>query len=189
MKDAKCDHICGVPYTALPVATLLSIQAKIPMLMRRKEAKGYGTKKMIEGHYKAGQKCLIIEDVVTSGSSVLETVKDLHKEGLIATEAVIILDREQGGRENLETNKVQMKSLFTMTKLIEILLSHGKITSKVADEVQDYLKSTKAPSNGMYQTQIIILHSSFKSSFIVSYDILHNLRALRAWVPCAITGT
>lgn len=150
VKDAKCDHLCGVPYTALPIATLLSIQAKIPMLMRRKEAKGYGTKKMIEGHYKSGQKCLIIEDVVTSGSSILETVKDLHKEGLIATEAVIILDREQGGRQNLEANKVHMKSLFTMTKFIEILLSHGKITNDTAVKVQDYLKGTQAPPTGMY---------------------------------------
>lgn len=149
LKDAKCDHLCGVPYTALPVATLLSIQSKIPMLMRRKEAKRYGTKKMIEGHYKPGQKCLIIEDVVTSGSSILETVKDLHKEGLIATEAVIILDREQGGRQNLEANKVEMKSLFTMTKLIEILLENGKITSDLATKVHDYLKGTQAPSAGM----------------------------------------
>lgn len=150
VKDARCDHICGVPYTALPIATLVSIQAKIPMLLRRKEAKGYGTKKMIEGHYKPGQKCLIIEDVVTSGSSVLETVKDLHKEGLIATEAVIILDREQGGCQNLETNNIQMKSLFTMTKLIQILLDHGKITSEVAVKVQDYLKGTPAPSTGTH---------------------------------------
>lgn len=150
IKDAKCDHLCGVPYTALPVATLLSIQSKIPMLMRRKEAKGYGTKKMIEGHYKPGQKCLIIEDVVTSGSSILETVKDLHKEGLIATEAVIILDREQGGRQNLEANKVEMKSLFTITKLIEILLDNRKITSDLATKVHDYLKGTQAPCTGMY---------------------------------------
>ncbi|KAL0841005.1 hypothetical protein ABMA28_014781 [Loxostege sticticalis] len=146
LKDTKCDHLCGVPYTALPIATLLSVQANIPMLMRRKEAKAYGTKKMIEGHYKAGQKCLIIEDVVTSGSSVLETVKDLRKEGLVAEEAVIILDREQGGRQNLATNDVAIKSLFTMSNLINILVEHNKISAQMALKVKNYLNDTKAPA-------------------------------------------
>lgn len=139
------DHLCGVPYTALPIATLLAVQAKKSMLMRRKEAKAYGTKKMIEGHYKPGQSCLIIEDVITSGSSVLETVKDLRQEGLKADYAVIILDREQGGSQNLAENNVQIKALFTMTKLIEILVRREKIDNAMATKVHKYLKETQAP--------------------------------------------
>lgn len=149
VKDVQCDHLCGVPYTALPIATLLSVQANKPMLMRRKEAKAYGTKKMIEGHYKAGQNCLIIEDVVTSGSSVLETVKDLRSEGLVADKAIIILDREQGGRQHLEANDVQMKSLFTMSNLIDILVTNNKITEEMGVKVANYLKETRAPSIGI----------------------------------------
>ncbi|XP_072932178.1 uridine 5'-monophosphate synthase [Epargyreus clarus] len=141
VKDNKSNHLCGVPYTALPIATLLSVKAKKSMLMRRKEAKSYGTKKMVEGHYNSGDTCLIIEDVVTSGSSVLETVNDLRKEGLNADEAIIILDREQGGRKNLESNSVKMKSLFTMTKLISILVAHNKITPQVGMDVANYLQS------------------------------------------------
>lgn len=80
-QNIEYDHLCGVPYTALPIATLVSIKDKKPMLIRRKETKTYGTKKLIEGKFSANDKCLIVEDVVTSGSSILETVKDLKSEG------------------------------------------------------------------------------------------------------------
>ncbi|KAG7302985.1 hypothetical protein JYU34_012991 [Plutella xylostella] len=144
VKSSSCDHLCGVPYTALPIATLLSVLAKKPMLMRRKEAKAYGTKKLIEGHFKAGQTVLIVEDVVTSGGSVLETVNDIRKEGLVAEEAVVIVDRQQGGVKNLEANNVHVKSLFTISSLLEIFVKHGKVTKETAEKVKEYLKNNQA---------------------------------------------
>nr|XP_012152645.1 PREDICTED: uridine 5'-monophosphate synthase [Megachile rotundata] len=142
---SKVDQICGVPYTALPLATLISVDSDIPMLIKRKEAKAYGTKKMIEGHFKPGDHCIIIEDVVTSGSSILETVHALRKEGLKVTEAFVVIDREQGGKKNIENHGIKVRSLYTVTRLMAYLLETNKITPKIVKEVTDYLLKYQAP--------------------------------------------
>lgn len=136
-------HICGVPYTALPIATIISVETNIPMLMKRKEAKSYGTKKLIEGKFEPGDKCVIIEDVIVIGASVLETVTDLRNSGLKVTDVFVIVDREQGGRKNLENNNIQVKSLFTITQLMKYLLKAGKVTQKTVEEVADYIRENK----------------------------------------------
>ncbi|XP_051163584.1 uridine 5'-monophosphate synthase-like [Leptopilina boulardi] len=143
-KDTKnISHICGVPYTALPIATIISVESNIPMLMKRKESKSYGTKKLIEGKFEPGDKCVIIEDVIVIGSSVLETVSDLRNSGLKISEVFVVVDREQGGRKNLENNNIQVRSLFTISQLMKYLLNAGKITQQIVEEMTDYIAKNK----------------------------------------------
>ena len=112
------DLICGVPYTALPIATVLAYKHRLPMVMRRKEAKDYGTKKQVEGTFEKGQKCLIIEDVVTTGASILETIADLEQAGLAVTDVSALIDREQGGQDALGSHGYTFHPVFTLTQLL-----------------------------------------------------------------------
>lgn len=112
------DFIVGVPYTAWPLATCLSLLSKKPMLLRRKEVKSYGTQTGLHGNYKAGQCCLVIEDVVTTGSSVLETIQDLESCGLIVHDVICFLDRQQGASEYLSSKGYRLHSAMTLEEVL-----------------------------------------------------------------------
>ena len=113
------------------------------MLIRRKEAKSYGTKKLIEGKYQAEENCLIIEDVVTTGSSILETTIDLRSEGLIVEDAIVVVNREQGGVESLAKRGIKMHSLFTLGYLLDTLKDAGMIDASTVMNVNDYIQKSQ----------------------------------------------
>lgn len=138
----SCDHVCGVPYAALSFATMVAVGSDRSMLVRRKEAKDYGTRRMIEGSYKAGDSCVIVEDVVTSGLSILETVGDLQREGLNVTESIVVVDREQGGSDHLESQGIKISSLLTLTQIMHILKDAGRVDDSTVDKVKTYLKAS-----------------------------------------------
>jgi uridine monophosphate synthetase len=138
-----CDLICGVPYTALPIATAISLERNIPMVMRRKEVKDYGTKKSIEGKFEKGQTCVIIEDVITSGTSILETVAPLKAEGLEIEDAIVVLNREQDGKERLKKNDIELHSLISIFDLLKVLFHEKKIPETTFREVNEFLAALR----------------------------------------------
>ncbi|CAO1405844.1 unnamed protein product [Diamesa tonsa] len=145
-KQIVSEQLCGVPYTALPIATLLSVKIDQPMLIRRKEAKAYGTKKLIEGKFNAGERCLIIEDVVTTGSSIIETVNDLRSEGLRIEDAIVVVNREQGGVQNISQQGIVLHSMFTLSYLLEVLKKSGKIEESMVKAVANYISANQVTS-------------------------------------------
>ncbi|WP_278352336.1 orotidine-5'-phosphate decarboxylase [Chryseobacterium gleum] len=134
------DLICGVPYAALPMATAMSLESYIPLIIKRKEAKSYGTKKLIEGIYQKGQNCLLVEDVITSGKSLLETIPEIEQEDLKVSDIVVVLDREQGGKQLLESKGYRVHTLFNISEVCTILQETGELSDEEVKRIQDFLQ-------------------------------------------------
>ncbi len=134
------DLICGVPYAALPMATAMSLESYIPLIIKRKEAKEYGTKKMIEGIYQKGQNCLLVEDVITSGKSLIETIAEIEQEDIKVADIVVVLDREQGGKQLLESRGYRVHTLFNITEVCNILQENGDLCDDEVQRINDFLK-------------------------------------------------
>lgn len=130
------DRVAGIPYAALPIATAFSIQSNKPMLYPRKEVKDYGTKKQIEGLFNAGETVLVIDDLVTTAQSKFETIAPLEAAGLRVRDIAVLIDREQGGRKQLEEKGYRLHSALTMTEMLRVLQGAGAVTSQQADEVR-----------------------------------------------------
>ncbi|WP_226065284.1 orotidine-5'-phosphate decarboxylase [Kaistella polysaccharea] len=189
------DLICGVPYAALPMATAMSLESYIPLIIKRKEAKQHGTKKMIEGIFTKGQNCLLVEDVITSGASLLETIPEIENEGISVSDIVVVLDRQQGGKELLENKGFRVHTLFTISEVCKMLKEEGHLTDDEVLRIYDFLAGNvvkfEEEKRLSYEKKLEICDHSVaqkllqiaiekKSNLIVSADVTttHELLAL-----------
>lgn len=183
--QVEFDLICGVPYTALPFATAIALEGNIPMVMCRKEQKDHGTRRTVEGQYAPGSRCLIIEDVVTSGSSILEVAESLVSQGLKVTSAIVLLDREQGGRDVLRAMDIELFSVYRITGMIEALQNMHLIDSLKAETVYAFLqKSQIIPANAQRQTSRIPQELGPESSTSPIRDQLYAISRRKKSILC-----
>jgi len=110
----------GLETGGIPIATMLSYLTGLKCVFVRKQKKEYGTQKLAEGPLVEGEKLIIIEDVITTGGQVIESVIKLRKEGAVIKDVFCVIDREQGGKENLKKVKLNLYNLFTMKELKKI---------------------------------------------------------------------
>ncbi|XP_053213803.1 uncharacterized protein LOC128397142 [Panonychus citri] len=147
MNDLEFDHICGVPLTAIPFATIISDNHDVPMLMRRSAPKTYGTKSMIDGEFKSGDKVMVCEDIITSGSSIMETIESLKSVGLVVENACVFVDREQKGKDNLLKSGIKVRSFLKISDILNRLVEKGIMEENEKIKITNWLKETPVESS------------------------------------------
>jgi orotate phosphoribosyltransferase len=109
--------LAGLELGGVPVATALALESGLPVVFVRKTAKPYGTRQLAEGADVADRQVLVVEDVITSGGQVASSTAELRQRGAIVDEALCIVDREEGGAENLAKHGLRLNTLFTADEL------------------------------------------------------------------------
>ncbi len=113
----EVDRVAGAELGAIPLVTALSMAGGKPSVLIRNQKKDYGTAKQIEGKLNPGEKVLLVEDIVTTGGQTLEAAKSIAACGGVVVKIVAVIDRQEGGRQNIEQAGFSFASLFTKTDL------------------------------------------------------------------------
>ncbi len=134
------DAVAGVATAGIPLAAYVAALKSIPMGYVRLEVKGHGTGSRVEGDL-SGFKVVVLDDVVTTGSSMLRAVRALRAEGVDVIAAAVVIDREQGARRALEGEGVELLALARVTEVFEVLRREGLVSPEVYGEVIKYVRS------------------------------------------------
>ena len=136
----RIDKILGVPTAGVPFATVVSQKLAVPLIYYRQARKEHGVRKKIEGILDRNDRVLIIDDLITTGESVIESAEVVRDQGGVVNELVVLLDREQGGKERLRSSRIEPHVLFKISDAMEWLHTVGLIEDKIFDTVKTYIK-------------------------------------------------
>lgn len=136
-------RVAGIPYAGLPIATAVSLAGRFPMIYARKEAKDYGTKRVIEGKFAAGETVVLIDDVITDGASKFEAAEPLLQAGLLVRDFAIFLDREQGGADRLREKGYALHSALRISDVLAHLKDAGHLPPDQLARCMDFIATVR----------------------------------------------
>ena len=139
--DLRFELIADVPTASTPFAVLVSYKTRTPMITPRLGRKQHGVSSRIDGVYHAGQTAIVIDDLVTAGESKLEAIAVLREEGLLVNDVAVLIDRQQGGVEQLRSGGVSCHSVFRLRDLLCIYRDRQLISADQFSNVVTYLRS------------------------------------------------
>jgi orotate phosphoribosyltransferase/uridine monophosphate synthetase len=130
--------VAGVPVGGLLLATAYSLETNIPLIYARVRPEGTGNRG-IEGRVQEGDTAIIIDDLITRGSSVLETASLLEESGLKVKDVIVLIDREHGAAERLRRHGYNLISILKLDVMLTHYMSKGLISEETSRVCAEYL--------------------------------------------------
>ena len=137
------ERVAGIPIAGMPFASLIAYNLKKPFLYIRKGVRIHGRERRIEGVLAPGDRVLLIDDLITTGLSLVKASKAIIAEGGVVSDAVVLLDREEGGKEKLEENGVKVHALLSMGEIANKLHDIGAIDKEQLKTILKQIKKVK----------------------------------------------
>jgi uridine monophosphate synthetase len=135
-------RLAAIPYAALPIGTAVALDLGLPLIYPRKETKTYGTARQIEGQFVPGEEAIVLDDLITTGDSKLQAIEPLEAAGLKVRDVVVLIDREQGGREELEAAGYRLHAILRLSEMLNVLAAAGRIDAKQRDRIAAFLRGS-----------------------------------------------
>jgi len=137
----RFDVYADIPTAATPFAALLSHETRRPMISPRMDKKGHGSGSPIDGIWKPGQTALVMDDLITKADSKLEAIRFLENNGLRVKDVVVLIDREQGGPDQLQKQGYKCHCAYRLKELLKFCADSGKISHADYERTMKYLST------------------------------------------------
>lgn len=130
------DRIAGVPTAGMAFASVLAYNFRKPFLYTRPQIKTHGRERRVEGILMPGNRVLICDDLITTGKSLLKAVSSIRAEGGVVNDAVVLVNREEGGKQKLTAKDVKLHYLLDASEAADKLFEIGAITEDQLKTIQ-----------------------------------------------------
>jgi orotate phosphoribosyltransferase len=135
------ERIAGVPIAGMPIASVMAFTLKKPFLYVRRGARLHGRGRRIEGIIAPGNRVLLVDDLITTGLSFQKAAKSITAEGGVVNDAVVLIDRQEGGKEKLEKSNIKLHALLSVTEIVNTLRELGTIDEEQAKLILKQVKT------------------------------------------------
>jgi len=133
------DSLVAVPTGGLVIGSALAIETVKPLIYVRDKPKDYGTTKSIEGKIFSGMKVILIDDVITTGNSVINAIKQLKDAGLSISDVYVIINRLEGASNALKLEEVNLYQLTNVLEITKILFQEKLISKEILDKINNQI--------------------------------------------------